>query len=77
MPLKREIQRILICRTCETQRTQVLSLDRYLIPGRSFYRYPEQQDPDADPYCLRGIGRLPVDDRAAIRVMSTQQMRKQ
>ena len=71
-----EIQRILVCGNCPTQRTQVLTLDGYLIPGRSFYRYPEQLDHDADPYCLKGFGRLSVDDRARIRVLDTNNIKK-
>ncbi len=71
----REIERVLRCRNCSTIRTQVLTLDGYLISGQSFYTYPEQQDADADPYVLKGVGRLSVDDRAAIRVLSTEYMR--
>jgi hypothetical protein len=41
----------------------------------SFYRYPEQLDPDAEPHVLKGVGRLSVDDRARIRVLDTNQMK--
>ena len=70
----REIERVLRCRTCTTLRTQVLTLDGYLMPGRSFYSYPEQRDARAEPYLRKGVGRLSVDDRAAIRVASTHHM---
>lgn len=61
-----EIHRVLKCRQCPTQRTQVLSIDGGL--KRNKYDYPEH-------YTLRGVGRLTVDDRAHIRVASTQVMR--
>lgn len=61
-----QIHRILLCRNCGTLRTQILTLDGYRV--RSKYEYP-------DGYLLHGVGHLSVDDRAAIRVMSTQHMR--
>lgn len=61
-----EIHRILQCRSCPTQRTQVLSLDGGLKKNK--YDYPEH-------YTLHGIGRLTVDDRAHIRVVSTNHMK--
>jgi hypothetical protein len=68
-----EIHRILKCRNCPTLRVQVLTLDGYRV--RSRYEYPEQQDSEATPYVLKGVGHLSVDDNAAIRVASTQHMR--
>ena len=56
-------------------RVQVLRLDGYVVPGKSHYVYPEQQDSHAEPYALKGIGRLTVSDNTAIWVLSTQQMR--
>ncbi|ORW33252.1 hypothetical protein AWB91_08990 [Mycobacterium paraense] len=70
-----EIQRSLQCANCGTIRHQALTKNGYIIPGRSRYEYPEQQDPDAEPYCLKGHGRMTVDDRAQIRVMSSQLMK--
>jgi hypothetical protein len=70
-----EIHRILKCRTCSTLRVQVLTLDGYPVPSKSHYVYPEQQDIDANRYVLKGVGHLSADDRAKIRVMSTQQMK--
>jgi hypothetical protein len=61
-----EIHRILKCRQCPTTRTQVLSIDGGLKKNR--YEYPEH-------YTLRGVGRLTIDDRATIRVASTQVMK--
>jgi hypothetical protein len=29
---------------------------RYLVSGKSHYIYPAQQDSDAEPYVLKGIG---------------------
>jgi hypothetical protein len=52
-----------------------LTLDGYILPGESHYQYPENQDPDAEPYVLKGVGRLSVDDRARIRVMDTSAMK--
>ena len=60
-----EIHRILQCRSCPTQRTQILSMDGGIM--RSKYAYPEG-------YVLPGIGHLSVDDRAHVRVMSTNRM---
>jgi hypothetical protein len=37
----------------------------------------EQLESDAEPYCLHGHGRMTVDDRAAIRVASSQHMTEQ
>ena len=56
-------------------RVQVLRLDGYVVPGKSHYVYPEQQDSHAEPYALKAIGRLTVSDNTAIWVLSTQQMR--
>jgi hypothetical protein len=56
-------------------RVQVLRLDGYVVPGKSHYVYPEQQDSHAEPYALKGIGRLTVSDNTAIWVLATQQMR--
>lgn len=64
-----EIHRILQCRSCPTQRVQVLDMGGYRL--RQKYVYPEDQNPDAAPYKLRGIGHLSIEDRAAVRVMST------
>lgn len=61
-----EIHRILQCRSCPTQRTQILSLDGEI--KRSRYEYPEG-------YVLVGVGHLSVADRAHVRVMSTGHMR--
>jgi hypothetical protein len=61
-----EIHRILRCANCPTRRVQVLTLDGYRV--RSRYEYPEQQDSEAIPYVLKGMGHLSVDDLAAIRV---------
>lgn len=61
-----EIHRVLRCRSCPTERTQVLSIDGGLKKNK--YEYPEH-------YTLRGVGRLSVDDRAHIRVASTQVMK--
>lgn len=61
-----EIHRILQCRTCPTQRTQILSLDGEI--RRSKYDYPEG-------YVLSGVGHLTVADRAHVRVMSTNHWR--
>jgi len=57
-----QIERVLQCRSCPTQRVQILDLDGY--NKRSKYDYPEG-------YLLKGIGHLSVDDRAHVRVMST------
>jgi hypothetical protein len=63
----KEIHRVFSClHDCGTQRTQVLSGNGHIL--RSFYTYPEG-------YVLAGIGRLNVDDRAAIRVMGTNFMK--
>jgi hypothetical protein len=44
-----EIERVLLCPNCETLRTQVLSLDGYLL--RNWYLCPEQQlDSEAETY---------------------------
>lgn len=61
-----EIHRVLRCRSCPTERTQVLALDGGLM--RNKYAYPEG-------YTLTGVGHLTVSDRAQIRVMSTNHMR--
>lgn len=61
-----EIHRVLQCRQCPTQRTQVLGIDGGLKKNR--YEYPEH-------YTLRGVGRLSIDDRAHIRVASTNVMK--
>ena len=61
-----EIHRILQCRSCPTQRTQILDMDGYA--KRSRYEYPEG-------YVLRGVGRLSVADRAHVRVISTNHMK--
>jgi len=43
-----EIERVLLCPNCETLRTQVLSLDGYLLP--TWHLCPEQQlDSEAEP----------------------------
>jgi hypothetical protein len=68
-----EIHRILVCRSCPTQRVQVLDMQGYRL--RSKYVYPEDQDPDAAPYKLKGVGHLSADDRASVRVMSTNHMK--
>jgi hypothetical protein len=68
-----EIHRILQCRSCPTQRVQILDVNGYRL--RSKYVYPEDQDKDAAPYKLKGVGRLSVDDNASIRVMSTNHMK--
>ncbi len=60
-----EIHRVLKCRNCPTERTQILSTSGFIV--RSRYEYPEG-------YVLPGIGRLSSDDRAHIRVSSTQHM---
>jgi len=58
-----EIERVLLCPNCERLRTQVLSLDGYLLPN--WYLCPEQQlDSEAEPHVLKGLGRLDVDARA-------------
>lgn len=72
-----EIHRILKCRQCPTLRVQVLTIDGYIIPGRSHYQYPEQQDSQAVPYVLKGVGRMNVNDNAHIRVMSTNYIKSQ
>jgi len=60
---QQEIHRIFRClHECGTERTQVLSVDGYIL--RSFYSYP-------DGYVLSGLGRLDTSDRARIRVMGT------
>ena len=64
-----EIHRILQCRSCPTQRVQILDMNGYRM--RSKYVYPEDQDKEAAPYKLKGVGHLSVDDRAHVRVMST------
>jgi hypothetical protein len=56
------------CPNCTTIRHFTLTRDGYIIPGKSRYEYPEQQDADAEPYCRRGQGRVTVDDRAGWRV---------
>lgn len=61
-----EIHRILQCRSCPTQRTQILELDGTI--KRSRYTYP-------DEYVLPGIGRMSSADRAQVRVMSTGHMK--
>jgi hypothetical protein len=61
-----EIHRILQCRSCPTQRTQILSMDGEI--KRSRYEYPEG-------YVLKGVGYLSVADRAHVRVISTNHMR--
>ena len=61
-----EIHRVLQCRSCPTQRTQVLSMDGEIRRNR--YEYPEG-------YVLRGLGHLSVADRAAVRVASTNHWR--
>jgi hypothetical protein len=63
-----EIHRVLWCANCPTQWVQVFTLDGYRV--RSRHIYPEQQDSEATPYVLKGMGRLTVDDLAAIRVQS-------
>lgn len=72
---RHDIQRTFKCRHCETLRHQTLTRAGYIVAGRTRYEYPEQQTPDADPYVVKGLGRLSVDDRAAIRVASSQRMR--
>lgn len=61
-----EIHRVLQCRSCPTQRTQILSMDGSIM--RSKYEYPEN-------YVLTGVGRLSSADRAHVRVMSTNTMK--
>jgi hypothetical protein len=68
-----EIHRILQCRSCPTQRVQVLDMNGYRL--RSKYVYPEDVNSEAAPYKLHGIGHLSVDDRANVRVMSTNQIK--
>ena len=72
-----DIQLSLQCRNCTTIRHQTLTKTGYIVPGKNRYEYPEQQDSDAEPYCRKGAGRLTVDDRAALRVASIQQLRQQ
>jgi hypothetical protein len=58
-----EIHRVFEClHGCGTQRTQVLNTAGYLV--RNFYVY-------ADGYVLVGAGRLTAEQRAQIRVAST------
>lgn len=72
-----EIQRSLQCRNCSTIRHQTLTKHGYIVPNQSRYEYPEQQDPDAEPYVLKGIGRMTVDARAQIRVMSSEHLQQE
>lgn len=66
------------CARCSTHRVQVLDKRGYILPGRSFYVYPEQQvGSDAAPYLIKGLGRLDVSDRARLRVLSIKQITKQ
>lgn len=69
-----EIHRILQCRSCPTQRIQILDTNGYRL--RSKYVYPEDVDKDAAPYKLKGVGRLSADDNASVRVMSINHMKK-
>ena len=59
-----DIQLSLRCPHCGTIRHQTLTRQGYIIPGANKYEYPEMQDPDAEPYCRKGHGRITVDDRA-------------
>ena len=52
------IDQVLKCSRCETQRQQVLNGDGYVV--KSHYSY-------ATDYSFRGIGRLDVDGRALLR----------
>lgn len=61
-----EIHRVLQCRSCPTQRTQILEMDGSI--KRSRYEYPEG-------YVLSGVGHLSIADRASIRVASTNHMK--
>ena len=68
-----EIHRILQCRSCPTQRVQILDMNGYRKSSK--YVYPEDMDKEATPYKLKGVGHLRIDDLAAIRVMSTNRLR--
>jgi len=72
---RQEYERVLRCSRCSTFKTQVLDRRGYI--QRSWYQYPEQQMENGHAaYVLKGIGRMTVDMRAEIRVMSSEQMRK-
>jgi hypothetical protein len=63
---QREIIRSLRCHLCGTLRHQALTLDGYITGNRYEYQ---------DGYVLNGAGRLTISDRAAIRVLSSEQMK--
>lgn len=64
------------CSQCGTHRVQIFDKQGYIKPDRSFYRYPEQMDTEAQPYLMKGLGRLNTDDRARLRVLSIKQITK-